>query len=87
MADGVVDTVTLSLSGQDLTLTLGRTNNLADISDTITLPSSGGTGDDAFDWATVGNTDTIPDAKIPDLRGKQDYLVGGTFDITDRQDS
>ena len=26
--------------------------------------SGGGSGDDAFDWATVGNTDTVPDSKF-----------------------
>ena len=29
------------------------------------LPSGGGSGDDAFDWATEGNTDLVPDAKLP----------------------
>ena len=39
----------------------------ADGARTITVASSGsggGGGDDAFDWATEGNTDTIPDGKI-----------------------
>ena len=33
-----------------------------------TIPTGGGgTGDDAFDWATVGNTDNVPDNKLNDL--------------------
>ena len=37
----------------------------------------GGSGDDAFDWATVGNTSDIPLAKIPDLPASQ--TTSGTF--------
>ena len=39
-----VDHIGLGLSGQDLTLTLGRTGNLPSISGSITLPSGGGGG-------------------------------------------
>ena len=48
--DGVADSVALALSGQDLTLTVGRTVG-ADLTDTITLPTSGGGG-----GATAGRT-------------------------------
>ena len=41
--DNYVDTVDLSVSGQDLTITLGRTGVLADLTDTITLPDGGTT--------------------------------------------
>ena len=39
-----VDHIGLGLSGQDLTLTLGRTGSLSSISGSITLPSGGGGG-------------------------------------------
>ena len=41
-ADNYADIVTLGLSGSDLTVTIGRTGALADLIDTITLPSGGG---------------------------------------------
>ena len=44
-ADGVVDTVTLSLNGQVLTVTLGRSIG-ADLTQTVTLPTGGGGGSD-----------------------------------------
>ena len=36
--DNYVDTLDLSVSGQDLTITLGRTGTLADLTQTVTLP-------------------------------------------------
>ena len=41
-ADGVVDTAALSLVGQDLTLTLGRTVGVDVVSNAQTLPAGGG---------------------------------------------
>ncbi|BAV81070.1 hypothetical protein [Vibrio phage CKB-S1] len=41
--DNFVDQLTVGLSGQDLTITLGRTGTLPDLSQTVTLPSGGGT--------------------------------------------
>lgn len=41
-ADGVVDSVGLGVSGDDLTVTLGRSGTLSDLSGTVTLPSGGG---------------------------------------------
>ena len=38
-----VDDLALALSGQDLTVTLGRTGTLADLAQTVTLPAGGGT--------------------------------------------
>ena len=35
-----VDAATLALSGQALTLTLGRTGSLADLTQTVTLPDT-----------------------------------------------
>ena len=40
-----VDDFTAALSGQDLTMTLGRTGTLADLEQTVTLPAGGGTSD------------------------------------------
>ena len=39
-----VDSAGLAISGQDLTLTLGRTGTLADLAQTVTLPAGGGGG-------------------------------------------
>lgn len=40
----VVNSADLSVSGQDLTITLGRTGTAPDLSDTVTLPAGGGGG-------------------------------------------
>ena len=40
-----------------------------------TWQGGGGSGDDAFDWATVGNTERIPDAKIPIAVTRDDELT------------
>ena len=61
VSDGVVDTVALSLVGQDLTLTLGRTIG-ADLSDVQTLPAGGGTY-------------TLPQATESDLGGVEGATV------------
>ena len=81
-ADGVADSLDLSLSGQVLTATIGLTIG-DDLTDNVTLPTGGGggSGDDAFDWATEGNTDRIPENKLPasvavDLSGKADTNLG-----------
>ncbi len=48
-----VNSVGASVSGSDLTITLGRTGSLADLTDTVTLPSgSGGTSDGVVNSAT-----------------------------------
>ena len=59
-ADGVVDTVSLSVSGQVLTLTLGRTIG-ADITQTVTLPTGGGGGTDdgVIDGLSMANDGTV----------------------------
>ena len=51
--DGVADSVDLSLSGNNLTITVGRSGTLADLTDTQTLPSGVGTDTTLFkgDWA------------------------------------
>ena len=54
----------LTLVGQQLSLNAYRHTGGAISLGSVTLPAGGGGGDDAFDWATVGNTSTIPDAKI-----------------------
>ena len=42
--DGVTDSAVFSLTGQDLTLTIGRTQNLPDLTTTQTLPAGSGGG-------------------------------------------
>ena len=54
----------LTLVGQQLSLSAYRHTGGAISLGSVTLPAGGGGGDDAYDWATVGNTSTIPDAKI-----------------------
>ena len=66
-ADGVVTGGTIEGVAGVMALTLQRSVG-ADVTISGTYEAgSGGGGDDAFDWATVGNTDTIPTAKIPVL--------------------
>lgn len=42
--DGVADSVDLAVSEGDLTLTVGRSGTLSDLTDTVTLPATVGTG-------------------------------------------
>ena len=57
MVDNFVDTFTASVSGQNLTMTMGRTGTLPDLTQTVTLPSSSG----AVMQSLVNNTgETIP---------------------------
>ena len=55
--------VTSSVAGQDVTLNFAR-EGLANLSTVFTVPGGGGSGDDAFDWATVGDTSFVPTAKL-----------------------
>ena len=57
--DNYVDTLTTGIAGQDLTITLGRTGALADLSQTVTLPE--GEMNVQSDW---DETDTSSDAFI-----------------------
>ena len=59
-ADGVVDSVSLSISGQVLTVTLGRSIG-ADITQAVTLPMSGGGGTDdgVIDGISMANNGTV----------------------------
>ena len=59
-ADGVVDTMALSVSGQVLTVTLGRSIG-ADLTQTVTLPSGGGGGSDdgVIDGLSMANNGTV----------------------------
>ena len=40
-----VDSFVAAISGQDLTMTLGRTGSLIDLTQTVALPTGGGAGD------------------------------------------
>ena len=80
--DNHVESIDLSLSGNDLTLAVGRAGIAGTLSDTVTLPvGSGGTGDDAYDWATEGNTDLIPNNKLDGLLSQ--IMAGTNITIDD----
>ena len=73
-SDGVISDLQFDLSGTQLILTARRTIGDDVVSNTITLPAGGGTGDDAYDWATVGHDDElVPTAKV-NLAGIQTQL-------------
>ena len=55
--------VTSSVAGQDVTLNFAR-EGLANLSTVFTVPGGGGSGDDAFDWATVGDASLVPTDKL-----------------------
>ena len=57
-ADGVVDSITLSLNGQVLTVTLGRSIG-ADLTQTVTLPTGGGTSDGVVDGISMANSGIV----------------------------
>ena len=73
--DGVADSLAFAVSGQDVTATLGRSIG-ADLTASFTVPG-GGSGDDAFDWATVGNTDLVPVAKLGPGVANADRILRG----------
>ena len=74
--DGIADSLAFAVSGQDVTATLGRSVG-ADLTATFTVPG-GGSGDDAFDWATVGNTDLVPTAKLGPGVANADRILRGS---------
>ena len=69
------------IDNTDLPDTGGSTTNAPSVASVVkkiaAIPSGGGSGDDAFDWATVGNTDEIPVAKIP-------TITAGKIEISQR---
>ena len=70
----------LTLVGQQLSLTAYRHTGGAISLGSVTLPAGGGGGDDAFDWATVGNTDRAPIEKM-----YQSAVTGAAYDyVADR---
>ena len=91
---GIIGSLDMDVSGQELTITIERSIG-SDLVATATLPSS--TADDAYDWATEGNSDNIPLVKIPDLPAAQvtsgrftsaripflsaDFISSGTFSV------
>ena len=60
-ADGVVDTITLSVAAQVLTVTLGRSEGLSDLVQTVTLPTGGGGGSDdgVIDGFSMSNAGVV----------------------------
>ena len=54
----------LTLTGQQLELYVTRHTGGVLSLGSVTLPAGGGGGDDAYDWATEGNTARIPRAKM-----------------------
>ena len=75
-ADGIADSLAFAVSGQEVTATLGRSVG-ADLTASFTVPG-GGSGDDAFDWATVGNTDLVPTAKLGPGVANADRILRGS---------
>ena len=72
----IADSLAFAVSGQEVTATLGRSIG-ADLTATFTVPG-GGSGDDAFDWATVGNTDLVPTAKLGPGVANADRILRGS---------
>lgn len=75
--DNFVDSVDASVSGNDLTITLGRTGALADLSDTVTLPT-GGSNDgvvDSIDASVSGNDLTITLGRTQGLASLSDTVT------------
>ena len=68
--------VTSSVAGQMVTLNFAR-EGLANLSTDFTLPGGGGSGDDAFDWATVGDTSLVPTAKLGPGVANADRILRG----------
>ena len=63
--DGVADSVDLSLSGNDLTVTVGRSGSLADLDDTVTLPTGTG-GIVTFTRTGTGSVDLTASIATPE---------------------
>ena len=68
--------VTSSVAGQIVTLNFAR-EGLANLSTDFTVPGGGGSGDDAFDWATVGDTSLVPTAKLGPGLANADRILRG----------
>ena len=67
--------VTSSVTGQDVTLNFAR-EGLANLLTAFTVPG-GVSGDDAFDWATVGNTDLVPTSKLGTGAANANHVLRG----------
>ena len=68
--------VTSSVAGQIVTLNFAR-EGLANLSTDFTVPGGGGSGDDAFDWATVGDTSLVPTAKLGTGTANANHVLTG----------
>ena len=67
-----------SLSGQQLSLQLIGNAGFTTVDiPSITLPAGGGGGDDAFDWATVGDTSLVPTVKLGPGVANADRILRG----------
>ena len=83
MLDNFVDSVDASVSGQDLTITLGRNGILPDLTDTVTLPSGGGST--AQQLISVTSDLTIDSSNVDTYEGNIVYIPSsyvGANDIT-----
>ena len=74
-----VDDFTAALSGQDLTLTLGRTGTLADLEQTVTLPAAGTS--DTKVVTSLPNGADVADADKGKLWIVQSMADGGTEEV------
>ena len=67
-----------TLSGQQLSLQLTGTPGFTTVDfPAITLPTGGGGGDNAFDWATVGDTSLVPTEKLGPGVANADRILRG----------
>ena len=68
------------LPGRIVTLNFAR-EGLANLSTVFTVPGGGGSGDDAFDWATVGDTSLVPTAKLGTGAANANHVLIGNQDL------
>ena len=80
MVDNFVDTFTASVSGQDLTMTLGRTGSLADLTQTVTLP---GATPATPTFISVSSDLTITGANLSTHEGSVLYVPSSYVGVND----
>ena len=74
------DSAALAVSGQDLSLTIGRTGSLADLTASVTLPAGGGTSDTKVVTELPSGAD-VADADKGKLWIVQSMADGGTEEV------